>query len=379
MIKKDLTWLEDELQYVLKKIKENETDFYEKVPWAVSKDLVYEATPNAYWTSSFWLGMLFLAKEATGDDSFDEIIANQMASFTDRLDKKIELDTHDIGFLYTLSAMADYKVNGHESSAKLAVQAADELMTRYNEKAGIIQAWGNLADENENGRMIIDCLMNLPLLYFASQMTGDDRYRKAATRHAKQTQKYIIRDNSTTYHTYFFDRQTGEAVRGETAQGYSDDSCWARGQAWGIYGFSLSYLYTGDESFLESAEEIADYFISQLPADYVVYWDLVFNDGSEEERDSSAAAIAANGLLELAKHLPLSHPKRELYEETAIKIIKSLSESYTTKGISQANGLLQHGVYDKNSNKGVDESTIWGDYFYFESLIRLTRSWYMYW
>lgn len=378
-MKDDFTWLGEELQYALKKTKENETDFYDQVPWAVSKDLVFEATPNDYWTSSFWLGMLFLAKEATGDGSFDDIISNQMASFTERLDKKIGLDTHDIGFLYTLSAIADYKVNGNEESAKLAVQAADELMTRYNEKAGIIQAWGNLADENENGRMIIDCLMNLPLLYFASQMTGDDRYRKAATRHAKQTQKYIIRDNSTTYHTYFFDRQTGEPVRGETAQGYSDDSCWARGQAWGIYGFSLSYLYTGDKSFLKSAEEIADYFISQLPTDHVVYWDLVFNDGSDEERDSSAAAIAACGLLELAKHLPLSHPKRTTYEETAVKIVKSLSGSYTTKGIPQANGLLQHGVYDKNSNKGVDESTIWGDYFYFESLIRLTSSWYMYW
>src|SRR5699024_5358011 len=151
---------------------------------------------------------------------------------------------------------------------------------------------------------------NLSLLYFASEKTGDDKYRIAANRHAKLTQKYIVRENATTYHTYFFDRQTGEAIRGETAQGYAHDSCWARGQAWGIYGFTLSYLHTGDSSYLETAEQIADYFLSRLPKDHVAYWDLVFSDGSDQERDSSAAAIAASGLLELAKQLPVFHPKR---------------------------------------------------------------------
>lgn len=375
----DRSWLDDEITFVIDKIKANTRTFYDSVPWAVSKNLVYEATPNAYWTSSFWIGMLFLAKELTNDDTFDEILSVQMKSFHDRLENKVELETHDIGFLYTLSAMADFKINQTDASKELAVRAADELMTRYSEKAGIIQAWGNLADMKESGRMIIDCLMNLPLLYFASQMTGDDKYRIAATRHAKQTQKYIIRENATTYHTYFFDRETGEALRGETAQGFSDDSCWARGQAWGIYGFTLSYLYTGDRSFLDSAEQVADYFLERLPQDSVVYWDLVFEDGSNQERDSSAAAIAACGLLELAKHLPLSHPKRENYEQQAVIIMESLSKSYTSKEVPHANGLLLHGVYDKNSNKGVDESTIWGDYFYVEGLVRLSQSWYMYW
>lgn len=372
-------WLEQEKNRVIQELEKNKEVFYDTVPGPVSKDGMYEQNSNNYWTSSFWVGMLFLAKEAKRDSSFDDVIAVQMQSFQNRLERNIELDTHDIGFLYILSAIADYKVNGHEESKELAVRAADLLMQRYNEKAGIIQAWGNLNDIKESGRMIIDCLMNLPLLYFASSVTGDDRYRIAATRHAKQTQRYIIRDNATTYHTYFFDRETGDALRGETAQGYSNDSCWARGQAWGIYGFTLSYLYTGDASFLESAIQIADYFISQLPSDSVVYWDLIFNDGSPQERDSSAAAIAACGLLELARQLPLSHPKREVYEKSAVKMVKSLAENYTSKEQSQSNGLLLHGVYDKNSNKGVDECTIWGDYFYVESLVRLTTAWYKYW
>lgn len=371
--------LEQEIDFVLSKIRENIPNFYNKVPWAASKNLVYEATPNNYWTSGFWVGMLLLAKEITNSSEFDDVICAQINSFQERLANKVELETHDIGFLYTLSAIADYRVNGNESSRQMAIDAAEVLMVRYNEKAGIIQAWGNLDDVQESGRMIIDCLMNLSLLYFASEQTGDDKYRLAANRHAKQTQKYIVRENATTYHTYFFDRQTGEAIRGETAQGYAHDSCWARGQAWGIYGFTLSYLHTGDDSFLETAEQLADYYLSRLPEDHIAYWDLVFSDGSDQERDSSASAIAVSGLLELAKQLPLSHPKRSYYEKRAIQIIQSLSQSYTTKEKPHSNGILTQGVYDKNSNKGVDECVIWGDYFYFESLIKLAKSWNSYW
>lgn len=373
-----LNWLGNERGFVIKKLEENLVTFKELVPPAASVDLVYQPEENTDWTASFWLGMLFLGKEMTKDQRFDEVIASQMASFTRRLEQKIGLETHDIGFLYVLSAIADYQVNGNQASADLAVAAADELMTRYSQKAQIIQAWGDLTDPNENGRMIIDCLMNLPLLYFASRVTGDSRYREAAYAHAKQTQRYIVRDNFTTYHTYFFNTETGEALRGETAQGFADDSCWARGQAWGIYGFTLSYSHTGDASFLETARQLADYFLSQLPADHVAYWDLVFTDG-EEERDSSAAAIAACGLLELAKQLPLSDEARQRYEEMAVTIMTSLKERYTTKEVAHSNGLLLEGVYDKNSAKGVKECMIWGDYYYVEALVRLSQPWSLYW
>lgn len=370
-------WINTDMEFVLNQIKENAKTFVDTVPGPTSENLVYSETPNAYWTSSFWLGILFLAKEGSKSNDFDEVISKQVASFQNRLDKRIELETHDIGFLYTLSGIADYKVNGNDDSKKMAVQAADLLMGRYHEKAKVFQAWDE--EDDDNVRMIIDCLMNLPLLYFASNVTGDEKYKKAAYEHAKQTQKYIVRDDYSTYHTYYFNRKTGEPVKGETAQGYKDDSSWARGQAWGIYGFTLSYLYTGDYTFLDTAIEIADYFIERLPSDNVAYWDLYFNDGSGQERDSSAATIAACGLLELAKNLPISNTKKEFYEENALKMMKSLGDKYTTKNLPHSNGLLQHGVYDKNKDKGVDECTIWGDYFYVEALLRLSSSWYMYW
>lgn len=377
--KEDLSFLPGQIDFVVNKIKENQKEFQTLVPPAASENLVYTPEENIDWTASFWIGQLFLAKELTKENDFDEVIDKQLASFSHRLKNRIALETHDIGFLYVLSAIADYKINHRESSKEMAIEAADLLMERYSPKAGIIQAWGDLKDPEQQGRMIIDCLMNLPLLYFASEVTGDAHYKEAAYRHAKQTQKYIVRPNFTTYHTYYFDIETGEAKFGRTQQGYSDDSCWARGQAWGIYGFTLSYLYTGDYSFLETAKHLADYFIDQLPQDKVCYWDLIFNDGSNEERDSSAAAIAACGLLELAKQLPLTDSAKNRYEVAVLEMMESLSKNYTTESTPQSNGLLLEGVYDKKSNKGVKECMSWGDYYYVEALTRLNQSWYRYW
>lgn len=376
---RNLDWLSKEIEFVLSKINTNLSVFQETVPPAVSKNLVYQAEDNTDWTASFWIGMLFLAKHLTKTNYYDSVINKQLASFTDRLENRIELETHDIGFLYSLSAVADYRINKTEDSKYLAIKAADLLMERYMEEAQIIQAWGDLNDISQRGRMIIDCLMNLPLLYFASNSTGDEKYKKAAYSHAKQTQKYIVRQNNTTYHTYYFDIETGEPIEGKTQQGFSDDSCWARGQAWGIYGFTLSYIHTGDYTFLETAKSLADYFICQLPQDKVSYWDLIFTDGSDEERDTSATAIAACGLLELSKQLPLSDPKNKEYNQIAIDMMESLANKYTSKRKSESNGLLLEGVYDKKSYKGVNECTIWGDYYYLEALTRLAQSWYSVW
>lgn len=225
-----IEWLPKQISFALNKVRGNLETFKELVPPAASLNQIYYPEENIDWTASFWPGMLFLAKELTNSTEFDEVIATQMASFQHRLDEQIELETHDIGFLYILTAIADYQVNGHEASKEMALQAADLLMKRYSPKAKIIQAWGNLDDPEQRGRMIIDCLMNLPLLYFAAKMTGKQEYYEAAYNHAKQTQKYIVRENHTTFHTYYFDTETGEALYGKTQQGYSDDSCWARGK-----------------------------------------------------------------------------------------------------------------------------------------------------
>nr|WP_234340235.1 glycoside hydrolase family 88 protein [Gorillibacterium timonense] len=375
-------WTKEEaeaaLGFVLKKIDENLEVFSRTFPDAASQGGVYPAVDNFEWTPGFWTGMLWLAYEATGQDRYRETAEKQLESFYDRIEQGVHIHTHDLGFVYSLSCVAAYKLTGNEQARIYALKAADLLLSRTFPKAGIIQAWGDLNDPNQRGRMIIDCLMNLPLLYWASQETGDLRYREAAVRHADQASRYMIREDASTYHTFFMDTESGAPLRGTTHQGFSDDSCWARGQAWGIYGFPLSSRYTGNAELLERAKRLGHYFLNRLPADFVPYWDLIFTSGAEE-RDSSAAAIAACGFLEQAEQLPVLDEFRSLYENAALHMLKSLSESYTTADLPNSNGLLKHGVYSKPGGAGVDECTIWGDYFYLEALIRVTRNGKAFW
>ena len=366
------------IEFILKKIDENIEEFTYKFPAPASVNNVYEGIDNVDWTSCFWTGMIWLAYEITGDEKYKKIAELHLESFKQRIEEKICIDTHDLGFLYTLTCVSAYKLTGNEEAKLTALKAADELMKRYFEKAGIVQAWGDLNDPNQRGRMIIDCCMNLPLLYWASEVTNDKKYYEAAYSHVKQAEKYIIREDSSTYHTYYMDVETGEPRFGKTAQGYSDDSCWARGQAWGIYGLPLSYIYTGDEELLNSACKLANYFINRLPEDEVCYWDLTFIVGNEE-RDSSGAAIAVCGLMELSKHLKSDSKYKAIYENVAPKILKSLINNYTSAEVPESNGVLLHSVYAKPDNKGIDECCIWGDYFYFEALVRTIKQWNLYW
>jgi len=366
-------------RWVLGRIDRGLPRYVDTFPAPASQALRYVAIPNEDWTASFWTGMVWLAYEITGDEKYRAAAERQLPSYKKRLELLIAIDTHDLGFLYSLSAVAAYRLAGNAEARTMALQAADLLAERYYPEAEIIQAWGDLNDPEQRGRMIIDCLMNLPLLYWASQETGDARYASMARRHGMQSARYLVRDDDTSYHTYYMDPRTGEPRYGNTHQGYADDSCWARGQAWGIYGFALSYVYTGDDAFLRAAKRLADYFLTRLPEDGVVYWDLVFVDGKEQEKDSSAAAIAVCGLLELAKRLPVGDPDKDKYAAAAVAMLSALTERYTTKAHPEADGLLLHGVYNKPRGWGVDECMIWGDYFYFEALVRLRADWRLYW
>jgi unsaturated chondroitin disaccharide hydrolase len=365
------------IAYILQKVDANLESFKSLYPAPASQNLIYPLMENVEWTTSFWPGMLWLAYEITGAAKYRNAATGHLESFRRRIGQRIRTQTHDLGFLYTLSCVAAYRLTGNPAARETALQAADLLAGRYFEKAGIIQAWGDLNDPEQRGRMIIDCCMNLPLLYWATRETGNPRYAEIAASHARQAAAYTVREDASTYHTYYMDVVTGAPRYGKTAQGFADDSCWARGQTWGIYGFALSYLYTGDGSFIDLAKKVTHYFLNRLPEDFVCYWDLVFTSGAEE-RDSSAAAIAACGLLEISRHLPLSDPHKSIYEIAALQMVHSLTENYTTKGMA-SNGLLTQAVYSKPAGEGVNECVIWGDYFYFEALVRLLKDWKPYW
>lgn len=323
---------------------------------------------NTGWTGSFWPGMIWLAYQLTSDESFKTFGTVFVADFDHRLRKRQDVDHHDIGFLYTLTAVNAFLETDNSTARDLGIAAADVLMERFHQGAGILQAWGDLSDPKERGRAIIDSLMNTPLLHWASAQTGDDSYKDAATTHALQLRDYFIRDDGTTYHTFHFDPDSGLPLFGSTAQGYADDSCWARGQAWGIYGFAINYRLTGDPTLLDAATTCADYFINHLPDDKVAYWDLVFTDGSEQPRDSSAAAIAVCGLLELSQ-LTQGDTSAQ-YRQAAHDILDSLICNYTADPVP-GGALLEHAVYSIPHGVGIDEGCLWGDYFYLEALTRL--------
>lgn len=363
---------------VLELISRNLTDFGERFPAETCVGGYYPLTDNVEWTTSFWTGQLWLAWEMSGDEKYRSMAETNVRSFGLRIAGRHDTNTHDLGFLYTLSCVAAWRLTGNRDARGFSLLAAEALLERFHEKARIIQAWGDLSDPEQAGRMIIDCNMNLPLLYWASEQTGDLRFAQAAYEHVCQAARYLIREDASTFHTYYMDIVTGEPRYGNTQQGYADDSCWSRGQAWGIYGFTLSYLYTGDRELLELAKRLANYFLNRLPEDYVCHWDLALV-GTDALRDSSSAAIAVCGLLELCKQLPVTDPERGHYLNASRKIMSSLTRSYLADKNDPCNGLLKHSVYHLASNKGVDECASWGDYFYVEALVRMTQSWKTYW
>jgi unsaturated chondroitin disaccharide hydrolase len=368
-----------ELDFCRRKISSLLPRFADCFPGANTEGLHYPAErENIEWTTSFFSGMLWLLYQHTGDDAYLPTLERHLESFYDRVERPGNIHTHDLGFLYSLSCYPAILLKKNERARTCFLKAADYLKARYFDKAGIIQAWGDLSDPENRGRMIIDCLLNLPLLYQAARLTGNEHYRDIAYTHARQAQRYLVREDSSTYHTFYMDVVTGAPRFGTTAQGYSDSSCWARGQVWGVYGFTLSYRHTGDRSFLDTACRLLDYYLACLPTDYVNYWDLCFSEGNQP-RDSSSTAIVCCGILELLEHLPLTHPRRTVYENALTLMMTSLAKSYTTRDIPDADGLLLHGVYSIPHHRGVDECTIWGDYYYVEALYRLVYGDCAYW
>ena len=341
---------------------------------------IYPPCDNVQWTCGFWPGEVWLAYERTGEPCFRAAGLALAGSFERRIREKREVDHHDMGFLYTPSCVAAYRLTGDRGARDAAVLAADQLLTRFQPRGEFLQAWGAM-DEPENYRFIIDCLMNLPLLYWATEETGDGKYADIAKRHTAVCLANSFRGDGSTYHTFYMNPD-GSPGYGRTCQGYRDDSFWARGQAWGVYGSILSWRYTRDPAALDAFRKALDFYLTRLPEDLVPCWDMLFQPDSGEPRDSSSAAIAACGLLEAARILPGEGAE---YEKLAREMMGSLARDYAVKTPVPGGGLILHGTYSKKSPyntctpEGVDECTSWGDYFYLEALTRLCGDWHPYW
>jgi unsaturated chondroitin disaccharide hydrolase len=340
-------------------------------------DFTYKRCTDDEWVNGFWSGQLWLAFAYTQDPFFLSAGRQQRPYFTHRLARS-ETHDHDLGFLYSLSVVADYKLTGDSHARELGLAAAASLASRFNPKGRFIRAWNDTEQDGTTtefrrrraGKFIIDCTENLALLCWATNETGEDYYQEIATEHALTSVKYLVRPDGSTYHTYDIDPDTGQPLGGVTLQGYADESCWSRGQGWAIHGFAQTYVYTRLPLFLQTACLVADHTIAQLPPDYVPFWDYRLPPEAPHYRDSSAGAITSAGLFLLADQLETQDSlKAEKYREVARLILLALSEFYTTKYISEAEGLLKHGC--SFAKIGLSDNMLpYGDYFYMEALLR---------
>lgn len=372
--KVDTQWLNDQINQIVTRLKVNMQSYELNFPSACATQGRYRIKANDDWTNGFWTGMLCIAYELTGEKDFLELIEKNVESFQDRLDQHFVLDHHDIGFLYSLSAGAAYKITQKESDRLTFLQAADVLVARYHEEGKFIQAWGKYGDPKEY-RLIIDSFLNLPILLMATELSGKKHYAEIAKSHYQKLLQTVFRDNFSTYHTYFFDVNTGEPLRGATHQGNSTQSTWARGQSWAILGIPLVEGYLASKKMPDFYHDVVAFFIDNLPEDLIPYWDFDFTDDNPSSKDSSAAAIMVCGLLEVAKFNSYPDAKR-----IAKGMLYQLGEKYTNWSDKKNEGLLQHGVYAYSEGKGIDEPNLWGDYFYFEALMRLVKpDWTSYW
>lgn len=304
---------------------------------------IYPGCANNQWTCGFWPGEIWLAYEATGKEKFKQAALIQVDSFADRIARKVEVDHHDMGFLYSPTCVAAWKLVGSEKGKNAAIAAADQLLTRYQPSGRFLQAWGTM-DDPGNYRYIIDCMLNVPLLYWAAQVTGKDHYREIAAAHTATTLANSFRPDGSTYHTFFMNPD-GTPKGGRTCQGYKDDSFWARGQAWGVYGSAIGYTYTHDEKFLDVFRKALAFYLSRLPEDMIPCWDMLFAPESGEPRDSSSAAIVACGLLEAAKYVDEAEAAQ--WRTLARQMLASLTANYAVKPGTLGSGQLLHGTYSK--------------------------------
>ncbi len=328
----------------------------------------WHCVDNGGWVGGHWTGLLWLAYAQTSDPAL-ECAARE---WTQRLaPRQNDSTTHDLGFLFELSQVLGWTLTGDASFKPPAIQAARTLAQRFNAKGKFIQAWGPVdGTKSQRGRAIIDTAMNLNLLFWASRVTGEGKYADVATAHARTALQRHVRADWSTCHVTDFDPDSGEFFRQDTVQGLSATSCWARGQAWAVYGYASCYRETSQTLFLDAARHLAQYCWRRLPADRVPYWDydspLIPND----VRDSSAAAILAAGMLKLAALEP-DAPQADSWRAQAIAILESLWSHYSSRGTSEP-CILLHGTRSKPEGS-MDHGLIYGDYYFVEALTRLTK------
>ena len=341
-------------------------------PSTCSKDYKYAQGANNNWECGMYTGCFWLAYQLTGDEFFKNVAMEQLKTYYTRWEDKVGLDDHDVGFVYSVGCVPAYKLLGDENAKKLALEVFDYYYNTSQSHEGkfIIRSHKGWRGGSAAGyRTMMDSLLNAPYFCWASEVTGNPEYKKAAIDHVKTTADYLIREDGSSFHHYQFDPETSKPLYGLTWQGYTDDSCWSRGHSWGVYGFPIAYSYQKEEFIKEVHKKVAYFMLNHLPDDCIPYWDYDFVDG-DEPRDSSAGAVSACGFLEMASMMDDSEPDKAIFESAAAQLLEAIIDNCTGDIGVDYDGLICHVTHAKPQGQGIDECAVYGDFFYLEALAR---------
>ncbi len=338
-----------------------------RIPRTVNPEgKMHWTNPEFDWTEGFYPGSLWYLYKYSKDEKWKSAAASFQAMFEEH--KNITTN-HDLGFVFNCSYGNGYELTGEKDFKAVMLTAANSLSTRFNPNVGCIKSWdvdrGWQSERNWMFPVIIDNMMNLELLFKASELTGDNKYKEIAVTHANTTLENHFRGDNSSYHVIDYDPNTGNVRNKETAQGFAHESAWARGQAWGLYGYTVSYRYTKDEKYLDQAKKIAKFIYDNKPADGIPYWDYNADKIPNEPRDVSAAAIIASALIELDSFT------KESYKEQIDEILNSLaSDAYTAKIGENNDFILMHSVGSIPHGNEIDVPLNYADYYYLEALLK---------
>lgn len=347
-------------QHQVRKLIETHPDFYPM--YTVNGRWKYEGRIWTNWCDGFLPGMMWIFHKRHLGNSNSDYWMEQAIRYTTPLEaRKCDREAHDLGFLFFSTYYRWYRLTHEPKLKDVLIEAGKTEALRYQENGQYLRSF--VGDDS----LFIDLMMNVGIVFYAARETGDRRLRDIALRHCFTTRRFLVRGDGSTAQEGIFDLETGAFLRQSSQQGYRADSCWSRGQAWALYGFSAAYEYTRDPRFLNTAQGCADYYIMHTNADGVPPWDFNAPLDSRGLLDTSAAAIAASGLLRLCSLLDDS-VKGHYYWSTAILILRVLCQKHLARNDKKWEGILKGGVYHLHKELGVDESVMWGEYFFVEAL-----------
>ena len=320
------------------------------------------------WTAGFWPGVLWYDYEATGNDSIKE----EADKFTRSLGFLAEIPAydHDLGFLVFCSYGNGYRLTGNEEYKKVILAVSDTLATLYKPAVGAILSWPRNVEMFGGHNTIMDNMINLEMLFWAAKNGGNKNLYDIAVAHADKTMENQFREDYTSYHVAVYDTITGECINRCTHQGYADNSMWARGQAWAIYGYTVVYRETKEPKYLDFAKKVAQVYLDRLPEDYIHNWDFRAPVIPNATSDASAACVVASALLELSTFY--TGEQADKYKNAAIKMLVSLDSDKYRAGETN-HSLLLHSTGHWPNKSEIDASIIYADYYYMEALLRLKK------